>query len=709
NSSHTSTLTISIDATNYNNGTPHSPTLAKLSGAASCAILSQPIIDYPNVDPITGASTAVPTSPTCDQGSLTWLACPVIENISTHISAIAIDILTPLLRINTITPTSTPQLYQVWAHVRDFADLLFIGVFFAIIISTIFEQDIGGLNPYTIKTTWVRLIIAAVLVQFSFILSGVIVDLGNVAGAGVAQIFTAISGGSAAVPDTSHVIGNLVTGSVAAVTTVGVAILATWEIALPILLGLLITVFVAFLTLGARFLIISILIVIAPLACVAWVLPNTRHYMSDWFKLLTRLVMMYPIIVGVFTLAGIASEILPFTTSTADSGVAKAAILIVQPLITLAAFLLIPESFRLAGKGLNRAYSIMNGAGGKSKGWLKNSQLYKDGKTRSKERKASFMQNLATNDTITSLSKSDAGIKRVAGKGLLTASGLVLMAPRNPKSIEQAYNKAQGERVKELKGLESVSPPLLGSAVLAAYGSQKDMEKIKREAPALHEYTQTLAGRAALVTQANAMGIFGDEHERMILGSNRRNEFGTLQTALGKNNFKEKPHLQRVDSKGLARADFATAVKDYSAGFMNNTLDKGAIEAAIGKKTVDVNGNVMYTVDPRSQSMVSAWASQLSPGQITAYFDPSNRNYGTREKRAMVLQMVANNLSTFQTDKNGRDILTELKLGLAHEKNKDIYMDFYNVRGIKSWAQPLDPQSVAADRTAMLNDIISHL
>ena len=697
NSAHTDKLTITLDATNYNNGKPVEPATGVLTGAAPCADFNGASIDYPNTNPVTGVSSSPPS---CDQGALSFLFCPLIENISQNVSNIAINILTPLLQVNVITPTSVPQLYQVWTHVRDFADVLFILVFFAIIASTILQQDIGGLNPYTIKTIWVRLILATIMVQASFLISGLIVDIGNVMGLGVGSLMGLVTGGANTPAATlTNFTTNLLGGSVAAVAVGGIAILTTWEIAIPVLLGILLSLLVAFLTLGARFLFISILIVISPIACVAWVLPNTRHYMNDWMKLLMRLVMMFPIIIGVFALAGVVNEILPFSSDSTTGGAAKIAAEAIKPLITIAAFLVIPETFKLAGKGLERAYGILNGASGKSRSVLKNSQMYKDGQNKRRERQASMMQSLATNANVTALTGSDSRIKRAAGSGLLTASGLALAgAPNNQKKIQKAYKNVQAERTKTLKDFDNIPANLFGDAVLAAYGNRAKMDKTKREAPVLLEYMDTLAGRSALATQANSFKVFTDEHMRQVVGSSRNGDMPTIQTALAKNNYAEMPHIQRLDTKGMPRPDYAKKINAYTVGFFANTLDSEVWESTIGQKSVDAKtGDITYVQDARSRAMAKGWAENTASNQVQSMFDPHDRAYrsiGT-DKRSFFTQMVGANYDEFKKYDKGRATLAEVKKGLNHQENADFFKDYY--KNVLHTAVPKDTHGVEFD------------
>jgi hypothetical protein len=676
----TDPITITLDAKNYNNGTPSAATGA-VTGGAVCGGINGTVasIYVPGVAPVTAVAVPPTTVQSCDQGTLSWLFCPVIDNVTQTLSNFASqDILKPLLQINTITPTNTPKLYQVWTHVRDLADVLFILVFLAIIASTLMEQDIAGLNPYTIKSIWVRLILATIAVQLSFLISGVIVDVGNVLGNGVGDLIGYIADPSKGAPSLTNFFGNLITGSVASVAIGGVALLATWEIALPILTSLMIGILVVFLTLIARYLVIAVLIVVSPLAFVAWVLPNTRDFTNDWAKVLTRLVMMYPIIVGIISIAGVINEILPFSNQTASNGAIAVIAGLVKPLVTIAAFLIIPASFKLAGRGLERAHGLLSGAGNTGKGLLKGSQFYKDGQDARKARQSSLMQNLSDNEKVKSFTESKNGLKRIGGRGFMTASGLALAgAASSPVGIQKAANHAEKERTKNLKEFDNISPTLVNEALMAAYGNKESMAKIKREAPALVSYTRTLAGRTALAGRANETGVLKDEHIQNILKSPMAGEFEHLMNAIDKNNYKEKPHIHRIFPNGALRPDFAETVRSYKAAFINNSLDKDVLESMVGEKRKDAAGRVTYVPTRHSVEIATAFSANMSPSEVRAMYDPSNRQFNAEDKRSFHLQAAGNNKAIWKNSDRGRKALTEMITLMDRQENADIFKDYY--------------------------------
>jgi hypothetical protein len=643
---------------------------------------------------IAGAAAATTTNPTgastgtCDQGSVSWLMCPVINNISNSVSNLAKDVLAPLLEVNHISPKSTPALYQSWGHIRDFADVLFILIFIAIIIGTVTEQDIGALSRYHIKTIWPRLVIAAILVQFSFFFSGIIIDIGNVLGAGIQTLLISVTNPTAT-SSPANLIGNLVAGGVGVVGgTAGVvgavAVLSSWTVAFPIILSLLISLLVAFLTLGARFLIIAILVVISPLAMTAWVLPNTEHFFKSWNKIMVRLVMMYPIIIGVITLAGIVNQILPFSGDTANSGLATTAVAILKPLIVVAAFLVIPMSFRYAGKGMEQVTGFISNAGKLGKGAIRDSSIGQRGKEARQRRQASLM-NQWMNSGVMSKLQSNGGFMGRAGASALTSGvGLAMMnAPKDKASLQRMQSRLINDAAKELENMDEATVPNLHKVhgAFAEPDIQKRKEnraKLKRDAPNLYQLATTVSGQAAVTRRLTEMGATTTETVRdyAYAGSggnifratnNPQAAYSTVLKQMGKEFSKKPGVIGRVTE---AQAEYE--VKDVAGNVTGKVarligdIDLNLVGGAIGRvsaksfgddhnlqnfKVMDTRGNANTSLDLAAQEMSRLYAERLDRNVVSKAMDVNNRQSNmTPESRLEWMRNIQKNNDIFRAE-----------------------------------------------------------
>jgi|GEM_PF-5668559 len=312
-----------------------------------------------------------PKPPTCDAGAFTWVVCPLISVAQDGIKLLT-SWVEKALTVTAIDIKPSSPSYQTWSAFRNLADVFFIVIFFVIIFGTGL-----GLDNYTVKKILPRLIAASILVQFSLLLVSIAIDISNVLGIGVTQLIGAIP-----IPDrpcpqpNQHAIK--VVGYIEALTGLGVAggiaiATGTW---LPALLAIgsgVIALITVFLTLELRLILINFLLIIGPIAFVLWVLPNTAKYFNMWLDYLTKLLLMFPLIMIMLAGANLFSVVTIVTADCKD---------IIGPLfaslIPILVFFLIPATFKLAGQALNFGHGIISkGTGGADKG-IRGAAMNKD-------------------------------------------------------------------------------------------------------------------------------------------------------------------------------------------------------------------------------------------------------------------------------------------------------------------------------------------
>jgi len=695
----TSTGPVTLTSTD---GTNYTVDISGMTAAGGCT--PQPFTTKVTIGapaPTVAGVGSTNASGTCDQGSVSWIMCPVLNNLSNSISGLAKDILVPLLQVNVISAKTTPALYQAWQHIRDFANVLFILIFLVIIIGTMTEQDIGAMSRYHIKTIWPRLIIAAVLVQFSFFFSGMIIDIGNVLGAGIQGLIISITG-PAANANPGYVIETIVAGSLAAVAGAGaIAVLASWTVAFPLILSLMISMLVGFLTLGARFLIIAILVVVSPLAMVAWVLPNTERYFGAWMKMLVRLMLMYPIVIGIISLAGVVGQILPFSGSTTTSGLAAAAVAIIKPLIAIAAFLTIPAAFRWAGKGMEQVTGMISTVGQKGK----------RGKEERKRRQASFMNQWMNSSAITSL-QSKGGAGRFAASALTTGAGLsMLNAPKDRATLERVNSQQINAAKKELEELEEAHPGNL-MKVQGAFAHpdlakrRENRAELKKAAPNLYRIATTQAGQAAVAKRLSDLDLGTNETANPYAyapkggnifraTNNPQSMYPTMRSQLGKETSKKPAVVSRIteakddyevkNAAGTVVDTIPRAVGDLDITAVSKTVRRikgnafGDNHSMENFKVLTERGNANASMDQAAREMAEIYATEIDRSTVERAFDPSNPRSGADlEARITWMKGMQMNGDVFKA------MNPELiKLSAAHlEADQDLTNNMLKVMGV---------------------------
>ena len=224
----------------------------------------------------------------------------------------------------------------------------------------------GGNAAYNLRKMAPRILIAFIGVQLSFFLSSLMIDIFNGLGSGVANLFYQIAdANNIPIVDTTAIQGGQL-GQGAAILGLGTAaaagILTTAAAGggiIPAMVGFgvmaLIVVIVAGLTLVLRQILIIGLVIVSPLAFVAYLIPNLEQYFKKWWSSYLKLLMMYPLIVGLFGVGKIAGQIASITAANAqgtpgNGGIAS------SPTMILMAFLanviplgLVPYTLKFGG------------------------------------------------------------------------------------------------------------------------------------------------------------------------------------------------------------------------------------------------------------------------------------------------------------------------------------------------------------------------
>ena len=239
-------------------------------------------------------------------GALGWIVCPIMEWASGAAEGIYKDYVKPSLHISpqlfsAESSEATNNAHAAWSTFRDVANVVFV-IFLLFII---FSQVTGiGIDNYGIKKSLPKLIIAAILVNISYFICMGAIDISNIVGNHIQEIFQSIPTGTPAAiegVDLSGATGSTTISAVAigvALFAAGRAIWANPAIVLTLLvslLGLIISIFFLLVLLVAREAVVIILVVLSPLAFVCYMLPNTKQTFDKWLNTLKALLLVYPI------------------------------------------------------------------------------------------------------------------------------------------------------------------------------------------------------------------------------------------------------------------------------------------------------------------------------------------------------------------------------------------------------------------------------
>ncbi len=310
----------------------------------------------------------------CKIDGIGWLVCSISEFLATSVDWLYTHVLSQFLAVRPVQSNTDNQLYKAWAVMRNIANVAFVGAFLVIIYSQVTSI---GLSNYGIKKLLPRLIIAAVLVNVSYWICAIAIDLSNIAGYALNDLLKGITEGIRNSGTQTDLISfESVTGAVLSGGTLATAgtlsIIANGGIAgsiamlLPALVIVLIAAMVAVIIMAARQALIVILVIVAPLAFVAYLLPNTEKFFEKWKGLMTTMLMLFPVFSVIFGGSQLAGTAI---VQNADSIV----MLILGMTVQVAPLVILPFLIKFSGSLLGRIAGMTND---RTKGLLDETRNY---------------------------------------------------------------------------------------------------------------------------------------------------------------------------------------------------------------------------------------------------------------------------------------------------------------------------------------------
>lgn len=287
-----------------------------------------------------------------------WIVCGFLQLVSNGLDTI-MNMVDSMLNIDAQKLYTNSDLKASWSYFRAIATFALFAIGLVIVIA----QALGGgqfLDAYTVKKALPRLVIAVILIQLSWPLFTLLIYVVGQIAWGLEGLLYAPFGGRAAL-DIGHSLeivgGNLefttlfVSGSIGGIalfSSLGVP--GVISLAITALLGLLI----AFFVLAIRQVLVVLLLVTAPIALAAWILPNTEKLWKIWWESFSKVLLMYPLIILLIAGGRVAAHV------AASSGINGPVGVVVVILAFFGPFFLIPKTAQVAGSAFANIAGIAN-------------------------------------------------------------------------------------------------------------------------------------------------------------------------------------------------------------------------------------------------------------------------------------------------------------------------------------------------------------
>lgn len=269
------------------------------------------------------------TNCTKDASGWGWFACG-LNKAAGGITAFVYPKIQELMMTDpAIFEAST--MHTAWSRFQIFANVILVVIIMVMIVSQITGM---GISNYGIKKNLPRVVAMVLVLNLSFFLCRMAIDIANIIGDGIGAVFDgltaaakakidfdALADGSSKTLMTAKIIGGGVITGISAFFATKTALASGQSITLLIMTALLAAIIGLLMLLTIiqlRKALIIILTVTSPVAVLLYVLPGTKKLFNQWFGLFKGLLFAYPVCALLVKGGNFASMIL-----TAAMGVAN--------------------------------------------------------------------------------------------------------------------------------------------------------------------------------------------------------------------------------------------------------------------------------------------------------------------------------------------------------------------------------------------------
>ena len=308
---------------------------------------------------------------TAQIGAIGWIICPTLSFLAMVTDAL-FEFLQQFLVVEPFLADNSSPIFLTWQHMRNFANIAFAIFMLVVILSQVTSI---GISNYGIKKMLPRIIAAAVLVNLSWVICAIAVDASNILGYQIRGLFdtvqesvAAAAGGTyiSAVPSMTDLL-IAVTGGVGIVAGLAMVggIGGALFLLIPVLFSAVIAVVAALVTLAARQALIVLLVIVSPLAFVAYLLPNTENLFVKWRTLFMKLLVLFP----AFALLFGASRLAGWAIVTSASSMMM---VLLGVAVTVIPLIFVPMLMKLSGSLLNTVNAMARKPFGRAQGAVTN-------------------------------------------------------------------------------------------------------------------------------------------------------------------------------------------------------------------------------------------------------------------------------------------------------------------------------------------------
>lgn len=584
----------------------------------------------------------------CSVTGIGWIICPLSEFMAGAMDWL-FGLLASLIAVQPpILGDPNNSMYVAWNITRTIANVAFVIVFLIIIYSQLTST---GISNYGLKRLTPRLIVAAVLVNISFIIAALAIDISNVLGYSVQSIFNTIR------EQTFHLtnddIGGFNTnawGTITAVVLAGGGVIGGFSyisnggyyLLVPLLLGLIAIAILVVVILAARQAIIILLVIVAPLAFVANLLPNTEKWFEKWKDLFFTMLVFFPAFSLVFGGSQLAGQII--IQNAGDNIV----MLIFGLAVQVAPLVITPLILKLSGGLLGKIAQITGGfVNNPNKGPLDRTKKWAEARAEaarwSNIEKGPRLRNPASwgNGLVSSQEFRKRNLQNRIDTAKQGATNRYEQTAKYAKlherkaGVDMDKDAIHNQHAKHLEDLKVTPTSSLYGRALNVQASKEKFEAAQNVTSAHFNRQRTIAGTALNASsnylEYSKMSLEASDNEKTVYQTNQKLTHGTLLNGA----------VDRLETSKLR-----VEKKNHQYTTM---VDKMKVDANTG----------LYSAAIATQSAKEL--SEAAQAQIQAHFDKQRRDVGS----SLNLSMIELNEQQFNAERS--KALTEAYLNVQKE------------------------------------------
>ena len=350
------------------------------------------------------------TNCTKDASGWGWFACG-LNKAAGGITAFVYPKIQELMMTDpAIFEAST--MHTAWSRFQIFANIILVVIIMVMIVSQITGM---GISNYGIKKNLPRVVAMVLVLNLSFFLCRMAIDIANIIGDGIGAVFDgltaaakakidfdALADGSSKTLMTAKIIGGGVITGISAFFATKTALASGQSITLLIMTALIAAIIGLLMLLTIiqlRKALIIILTITSPVAVLLYVLPGTKKLFNQWFGLFKGLLFAYPVCALLVKGGNFASTILTAAMGVAnEDGSPNFFTMIIAVAASIVPIFLIPNTIiKSAGALGAKLQGLARKLSGSLSGGLRNTKigqrLDRGAKERSNRMKAGINRN----------------------------------------------------------------------------------------------------------------------------------------------------------------------------------------------------------------------------------------------------------------------------------------------------------------------------